>query len=166
VWKRSALWSTAFFGTRVNSTSTEIVHGHDKESLPETSRPGFISTVRPDLPQSTHRLISNFYFLFRIQKWMKKSSFPRQIERELCVVCYQKENKPVDTVCREYLCSERTGRANCYIATGKWNNISCVEVPFRELAHSINTYVLDGSEMNVTFGSNLNFNYLKDVPER
>jgi hypothetical protein len=31
-------------------------HGHGKESLPETSRPGFISTVRPDLPQPTHRL--------------------------------------------------------------------------------------------------------------
>jgi hypothetical protein len=31
-------------------------HGHGKESLPETSRPGFISAVRPDLPHSTHRL--------------------------------------------------------------------------------------------------------------
>ena len=31
-------------------------HGRGKECLPETSRPGFISTVRPDLPQPTHRL--------------------------------------------------------------------------------------------------------------
>jgi hypothetical protein len=30
-------------------------HGHDKESLSETNRPGFISTVRSDLTQSTHR---------------------------------------------------------------------------------------------------------------
>jgi hypothetical protein len=29
-------------------------HGHDKESLTETNRPGFISTERPDLSQSTH----------------------------------------------------------------------------------------------------------------
>ncbi len=37
-------------------TRCEVVpwwyHGHGKESLTETSRPGFISTVRPDLPQS------------------------------------------------------------------------------------------------------------------
>jgi hypothetical protein len=31
-------------------------HGHDKESLSKTNRPGFISTVRPDLSQPTHRL--------------------------------------------------------------------------------------------------------------
>jgi hypothetical protein len=30
-------------------------HGHGKESLSETSRTGFISTVRSDLSQSTHR---------------------------------------------------------------------------------------------------------------
>jgi hypothetical protein len=53
------------FDTRVRGTSTEMVshrviddrdlgaHGHAKESLPETRRPGFISTVRPDLSQST-----------------------------------------------------------------------------------------------------------------
>ena len=29
-------------------------HGGGEESLPETSRQGFISTVRPDLPQPTH----------------------------------------------------------------------------------------------------------------
>ena len=31
-------------------------HGRGKECLSETSRPGFISTVSPDLPQPTHRL--------------------------------------------------------------------------------------------------------------
>ncbi len=31
-------------------------HGHGKESLTETSTPGFISTVSPDLSQPTHRL--------------------------------------------------------------------------------------------------------------
>jgi hypothetical protein len=30
-------------------------HGHGKECLSETNRPGFISTVRPDLSQPTHR---------------------------------------------------------------------------------------------------------------
>ena len=32
-------------------------HGCGKECLPETSRPGFISTMRPDLPQPTHRFV-------------------------------------------------------------------------------------------------------------
>jgi hypothetical protein len=31
-------------------------HGGGKECLTKTSRPGFVSTVRPDLPQPTHRL--------------------------------------------------------------------------------------------------------------
>jgi hypothetical protein len=31
-------------------------HGRDKECLTETSRPGFIATMRHDLPQSTHRV--------------------------------------------------------------------------------------------------------------
>ncbi len=31
-------------------------HGGRKKSLPKTSRPGFVSTVRPDLPQPTHGL--------------------------------------------------------------------------------------------------------------
>ncbi len=31
-------------------------HGRDKKCLPETMRPGFISTMRPDLTQPTHRL--------------------------------------------------------------------------------------------------------------
>ncbi len=31
-------------------------HGGGKECLTKTSRPGFVSTVRPDLSQSTHRL--------------------------------------------------------------------------------------------------------------
>ena len=69
-------------GTRVGGTSAEVVtkrvylklpattirerhfrkerdlgsHGGGKEGLPETSRPGLISTMRPDLPQPTHRL--------------------------------------------------------------------------------------------------------------
>jgi len=57
----------SLLGTRVCGTSTEMMrlvsndrdlgaHGHGKESLPETSRPGFISTVRPDVFQTTHRL--------------------------------------------------------------------------------------------------------------
>jgi hypothetical protein len=44
---------------KLNSSSDDRdlgAHGHGKESLPETSRPGFISTVRPDLFQPTHRL--------------------------------------------------------------------------------------------------------------
>ena len=70
------------FGTRVSGTRAKVVtkrvylefpattsrkwllrnhwdlgaHGSGKECLPETSRPGFISTVSPDLSQSTHRL--------------------------------------------------------------------------------------------------------------
>jgi hypothetical protein len=32
------------------------VHEVGKESLPKTRRPGFVSTVRPDLSQSTHAL--------------------------------------------------------------------------------------------------------------
>jgi hypothetical protein len=66
-------------GTRMSGTSTEMVshriqlilpattscerlfsddrdlgaHGHGKESLPETSRPGFISTVSSDLSQAS-----------------------------------------------------------------------------------------------------------------
>ncbi len=70
------------FDTRMTGTSTEMVshrihlklppttrrlwflsddrdlggHGHDKESLSETTRPVLISTVRPDLSQPTHRL--------------------------------------------------------------------------------------------------------------
>ncbi len=31
-------------------------HGGGKECLTKTNRPGFVSTVRPDLSQSTHRL--------------------------------------------------------------------------------------------------------------
>jgi hypothetical protein len=31
-------------------------HGRGKECLSETNRPGFISTMREDLPQPTHRL--------------------------------------------------------------------------------------------------------------
>jgi hypothetical protein len=31
-------------------------HVGGKECLPKTSRPGFVSTVRPDLPQPTHGL--------------------------------------------------------------------------------------------------------------
>jgi hypothetical protein len=31
-------------------------HGSGKECLTETKRPGFISTVSPDLPQTTHHL--------------------------------------------------------------------------------------------------------------
>jgi hypothetical protein len=49
-----------------NSPMTGIwTHGHGKESLPETSRPGFISTVRPDLSQPTHKTSSQtLKFLF------------------------------------------------------------------------------------------------------
>ncbi len=32
---------------------------HNKKSLSETSRPVLISTMRPDLPQTTHRLVPN-----------------------------------------------------------------------------------------------------------
>ncbi len=72
----------SLFGFRMSGTSTEMVshriqqelpattnhwwissddrdlgvHGHDKEGLSETSRPGFISTVGPELSQPTHRL--------------------------------------------------------------------------------------------------------------
>ena len=74
----------SLLGTRVCGTSTEMItqsiylkfpattsrkcrwflrnhwdlgiHGSGKECLSETYRPGFISTVRPDLPQPTHRL--------------------------------------------------------------------------------------------------------------
>ncbi len=72
----------SLLGTRVGGTSAEVVtksielelfattsgerllsnyrdqgaHGRGKECLPETSRPGLISTMRPDLPQPTHRL--------------------------------------------------------------------------------------------------------------
>jgi hypothetical protein len=35
---------------------SENAHGVGKESLSKTSRPGFVSTVRPDLPQPTHGL--------------------------------------------------------------------------------------------------------------
>jgi hypothetical protein len=31
-------------------------HRRGEKRLPKTSRPGFISTVRPNLPQPTHRL--------------------------------------------------------------------------------------------------------------
>jgi len=87
--------------------------------------------------------------------FVKDGDLLNHIERELCEVCYQKEHNPVDTVCQEYLCSERNGsdpkRANCYVARGNWNNTSCADVPFRELVHSINAYALNGSEMNITF---------------
>ena len=72
----------SLFGTRVKGTSGEVVpkridlklpattirerhfqkerdlgsHGRDKEGLPETSRPGLISVMSPDLSQPTHRL--------------------------------------------------------------------------------------------------------------
>ena len=72
----------SLLSTRVGSTSAEVVtksisleifattsrerlpsnnrdlgaHGRGKECLTETSRPGFISTMRPNLPQPTHRL--------------------------------------------------------------------------------------------------------------
>jgi hypothetical protein len=65
----------SLFGTRMSGTSTEMVshriqlklpatsddrdlgaHSHGEKSLPETSRPGFIFTLRPDLSQPTHRL--------------------------------------------------------------------------------------------------------------
>jgi hypothetical protein len=32
------------------------VHGGGKECLSKTNRPGFVSTVRPDLTQTTHRI--------------------------------------------------------------------------------------------------------------
>jgi hypothetical protein len=43
-------------------------HGGGEKRLPETRRPGLISTVRPDLPQPTHRLVEEgtlggFFFL-------------------------------------------------------------------------------------------------------
>jgi hypothetical protein len=98
--------------------------------------------------------------------FVKDGDLLNHIERELCEMCYQKENNAVATVCQEYLCSERTGRGNCYIATGNWKHSSCADVPFRELAHSINAFALNGSEMNITFENNLNFNHVKDVPER
>ncbi len=41
-----------------------VAHGHDKESLTETSRPGFISTVRHDLAQQTHRLSAWTHFFW------------------------------------------------------------------------------------------------------
>ena len=72
----------SLLGTRVGSTSAEVVtksvylkllaptsrerhfrkerdlgsNRRSKKGLPETSRPGLISTMRPDLPQPTHRL--------------------------------------------------------------------------------------------------------------
>ncbi len=46
--------------TRVRPTlllnMAENAHGGGKESLSKTSRPGFVSTVRPDLTQPTHGL--------------------------------------------------------------------------------------------------------------
>jgi hypothetical protein len=44
------------FGTRMSGTIFSddrdlTAHGHDEESLSETRRPDFISTVRPDLSQ-------------------------------------------------------------------------------------------------------------------
>jgi hypothetical protein len=52
--------------TRDFSVMTGIwTHGHGKESLPETSRPGFIFTLRPDLSQPTHKTSSQtLKFLF------------------------------------------------------------------------------------------------------
>ncbi len=73
----------SLLGIRVGGTSTEMVtkrielelfattirerllsnnrdlgaHGRGKECLSETSRPDFISTMRPDLPQVTHRFV-------------------------------------------------------------------------------------------------------------
>ena len=73
----------SLLGTRVSGTSSKVVsqciylkplpstnhkrffcnqwdlstHGSGEKSLSETNRPGLISTVSPDLPQSTHRLV-------------------------------------------------------------------------------------------------------------
>jgi hypothetical protein len=41
----------------LNNNNRDLdAHGRGKECLSETSRPGFISTMRSDLPQPTHRL--------------------------------------------------------------------------------------------------------------
>jgi len=40
----------------VNNDRDLGAHGHVKESLSDTRRPAFISTVRSDLAQATHRL--------------------------------------------------------------------------------------------------------------
>jgi hypothetical protein len=52
------LWELAR-GLGFGQTETTLIYEDDrvtpKVSLSETSRPGFISTVRPDLTQTTHR---------------------------------------------------------------------------------------------------------------
>jgi hypothetical protein len=63
VWKRSVIWSTIELelfpttnrGRLIRNNRGLDTHGRDKECLSETRRPVFISTMRSDLPQGTHR---------------------------------------------------------------------------------------------------------------
>ncbi len=51
------LTTTAHIAKRLLHNHWDLsAHRRGEKCLPETSRPGLISTVRPDLPQPTHRL--------------------------------------------------------------------------------------------------------------
>ena len=72
------LFATTSRERLLNNNRDLDAHGRGKECLPETSRLGFISTMRPDLPQTTHWFepedtLGGILFLPKTSSWPSPS---------------------------------------------------------------------------------------------